>query len=310
MDRKEIVKKLIEMGIIPTPEIIEKVNKKGFDALIKESIKGEKKKQPTEEQIEVNIRETQKKKKLSPKDFASLYKDRYEKIQKILSEKIDVVSINKIKNVFSEISIIGMVIEKTLNGFLVEDLTGKIEVVSTADVSEDDVIGIKGHVRENKLFANEIVYPDIPFNREIGKMKAFAFLVEKPTSGDIENIRNSNIIVTSHEISDAPIDVKNKVIIKNISNPAFIEMKRGKEKIGLLVYKPHKDIKPEQAIAILKKRCFPIDKEQIWSVNTINTVPDIFWIITSAKETKIYKGILLIFSPRAMVNLETKEVEF
>ncbi len=306
MDKKEIIKKLIEKGIIPTPENIKKATENGFEFLSAEKVSGERK--PVEkrkDEIEFFVKEAREKEKISAADVANFYKNRYEKIRKILLEKVDAVSINKLKNIFSEVSVIGMVSEKTQSGFLLEDLTGQIEVVSKEEVDLDDVIAVKGYVRENKIFATEIIYPDIPFNRKIGKIKASVLLTRK-----VENTKSVNdvdIIITPREI----INEERKIDITN--NPAFIKLKKGNDELSLLIFEKNKDVEMNEPLSILKKRYFPIKRNEIkWSIdpNIIEEVPDIFWITSKDSKFKVHKGVLLIFAERAKVDMETKEVEF
>ncbi len=121
-------------------------------------------------------------KKRDIKDFISYFKVRYESLKKLLmvrQELQNLVSINRLlnKNQIDTISIIGLVSEKhiTKNGNLilkVEDITGSISVLvskgrkdvfeESLNIVEDEVIGIVGVVRNNLLFVNNIIWPDIP----------------------------------------------------------------------------------------------------------------------------------------------------
>jgi len=121
-------------------------------------------------------------KKRDIKDFISYFKVRYESIKKLLmgrQELQNLVSINRLlnKNQRDVVSIIGLVSEKriTQNKNLilkVEDITGSISVLINKDkkdifeevsnIVEDEVIGVIGVVGNKILFANNVIWPDIP----------------------------------------------------------------------------------------------------------------------------------------------------
>lgn len=116
-------------------------------------------------------------KKIEVKDFVSHFRDRYEKIKKILEQRDfdNLSSIRKIGDNHGSYTIIAMVsgkrITKNKNIFIeVEDLTGnsivlvnqnKKEVFDIArDLLEDDVVAFSVSGTKDMLFANDIIYPD------------------------------------------------------------------------------------------------------------------------------------------------------
>lgn len=127
-------------------------------------------------------------KKREPQDFTDYFGSRYRAIEKILKqhqELRNVVSINKLapKKEKEELSVIGMVEDKqvTKNGnllLIVEDPTGRKMVLinknkpalfkDAKDIVLDEVIGVIGVCADSLVFANEIVWPDIP-NKELKK---------------------------------------------------------------------------------------------------------------------------------------------
>lgn len=124
MDRKEAVRQLISRGEIPTPELIEgmisgKPPTRETDGGVKKN----------EGEIQVRTLSPEKKEKLSPQDFTSYYNNKYDGLREILSSKIGAISINKARETFGEVSVIGMVREKTPTGYMIEDTTGSIELV-------------------------------------------------------------------------------------------------------------------------------------------------------------------------------------
>ena len=129
-------------------------------------------------------------KKREPQDFVDYFNNRYRALEKILKQHQELqntISINKIGNKKEKesTSIIGIVNEKQLtkNGnlmLLLEDPTGQKKVIinknkpalfkEAKDIVLDEVIGVKGVSVENIIFANNIIWPDVPSNKELKKM--------------------------------------------------------------------------------------------------------------------------------------------
>ncbi len=140
-------------------------------------------------------KETEKKREIQ--DFVKYYKHRYNAIKEILQGRLELknpISINRLsnKNRGEPVSIIGVVGDKkiTKNGNItltIEDPTGSILVLITKDKLDlfsiaknlvpDEVIGINGSYGSNLLFGNEILFPDIPLNKEFKKSKDETYAV-------------------------------------------------------------------------------------------------------------------------------------
>lgn len=123
--------------------------------------------------------ETKPDKKLEVKDFVGNFRARYSALQRILMNRGDLsqnlVSINKIGNDRSAISIIGCVVSKriTKNKNLIikfEDLTGEINALVRFDREDifekgkelqlDDIVAIKASGNREMLFVSDIIFPD------------------------------------------------------------------------------------------------------------------------------------------------------
>lgn len=120
-------------------------------------------------------------------DFVSYFNARYKEIENILRNRPELqnlTTISRLRNKTDKeaIAIIGMVKEKqtTPKGGLmitVEDPTGWIKVYvnnnraelfsPAKDISVDEVIGILGTSGDKILFANKIIWPDVPLNKEL-----------------------------------------------------------------------------------------------------------------------------------------------
>ena len=128
-------------------------------------------------------------KKREPQDFVDYFNNRYKAIEKILKQRQELkntVSINKILNKKEKesISIIGIVSNKqvTKNGnliFVLEDPTGQKKIIvnknkpslfnDAKDIVLDEVIGVVGVNVDTIVFANNILWPDAPTNKELKK---------------------------------------------------------------------------------------------------------------------------------------------
>jgi len=122
-------------------------------------------------------------------DFIQYFNNRYNSIEKILKQRQElrnIISINRLlsKSDREQVSIISLVRDKktTKNGnyiLTVEDQTGYINVLVNKnkpnlfkiakDIVLDDIIGIVGVNGNNILFANNLLFPDIPMMKEMKK---------------------------------------------------------------------------------------------------------------------------------------------
>jgi len=134
-------------------------------------------------------------KKREPQDFVDYFNNRYKALEKILKQRQElknIVSIGKISNKKEKESaaIIGIVSDKqiTKNGNLVlllEDPTGQRRVLvnknkptlfnEAKDIVLDEVVGVVGVNVDTIIFANNIIWPDTPTNRELKKAEHEAY---------------------------------------------------------------------------------------------------------------------------------------
>jgi len=206
LKKKEIVNYFLKKDIIINVETLEKLDNSEklnllYDSVIKNTddvlflsskenssdilIKPKKERSPVK--ILFNYRELVKKREI--KDFVSYFNNRYKALRSILQQRQElqsVVSVNRIigKKEREQVAFIGMVLEKqiTKNGnyiLIVEDITGSIKVLisknkpdliaEVKDIVEDEVIGIVGASGEGIVFAQAIIHPDVPLNKEFKK---------------------------------------------------------------------------------------------------------------------------------------------
>ena len=119
-------------------------------------------------------------------DFVSYFNSKFFLLQQMMIKRINPISIANIKKTANdEISLIGMVYDLRTTGtgnriIELEDPTGKISCIVMNSNSElfeeannillDEVIGVRGVFKNNYLYINEIIRPDIPATNEIKKL--------------------------------------------------------------------------------------------------------------------------------------------
>ncbi len=128
-------------------------------------------------------------KKREPQDFVDHFSNRYKAIEKILKQHQELkntISISKINNKKEKesLAIIGIVSSKqtTKNGnllIILEDPTSQIKVIvnknkpslfnDAKDIVLDEVIGVVGVNIGSFVFANNLIWPDVPTNKELRK---------------------------------------------------------------------------------------------------------------------------------------------
>ncbi|TKJ17403.1 hypothetical protein CEE44_02610 [Candidatus Woesearchaeota archaeon B3_Woes] len=126
-------------------------------------------------------------KKREVQDFVYLFNKRFDSIEKILKNRVELQNLLSIKRIKQKqdkdnLSLIAIVGDKkiTKNGNIiltVEDRTDSINVLINKnkpdlfklarDIVADEIIGVVGVNGENIVFANNVVWPEIPSNKEI-----------------------------------------------------------------------------------------------------------------------------------------------
>ncbi|MFH1510869.1 MAG: DNA-directed DNA polymerase II small subunit [Candidatus Woesearchaeota archaeon] len=136
-------------------------------------------------------------KKIEVQDFVNLFLSRYRKLERLLNQRTELTNLISISRIITKkeketVSLIGIVSGKhhTKNGNLVltmEDPTATIKVMvnktkpelydHAKDITLDEVIGITGVSSDKIVFANTIVWPEIPRDRELRKSKEESYAV-------------------------------------------------------------------------------------------------------------------------------------
>lgn len=277
MNKKGIISFFLKEGIMLSPELLERINENNKEEILRE-LKGENK-----EEGEKKEERNERGRGVSVEDVLKYYRKKYEIMSNILLKKLDAVSINKGKKIFSKTSIIGRVKERTTKGFIIEDVTGETEVITdNRTVSIGDVIGLKGWFKENGFFPEEIIWPDIPLSNK----------------GNIPNI------LLTRKLTDRVREEGGKgFIIINLDsqtkmneNPFWLFTQNKEKKTSVLVLKPPKKIEHQMVANFLKRRELPHEKE-VGSYITylLEEIPDVLWLVDNKENwSKNYKGVLVV----------------
>ena len=292
MDAKQqILAQFLKEGLLLSPEALEKITESNTTQMLEKARSAgalvfSVQEKPAEHSLEV--RKLHKRLKLTPQDYAKYYNARFEGLRNILLRKLEgVVSVSNAKKAASQVTTIGMVREHTPRGFIIEDTTGWAEVVTKAeDVVPDDVIAVKAGVKEEKLFAEEMIWPDVPMSRKHIRPDMDIVLSEKDG-------HKGTIVITPEAVFD--LDKKKT----SLPDPGWITINTGTGPVTILVYKPAKPASQKEALGWLRKRHLSPTREHIRGTEDtflIEPIPDVLWIVQADKWKESYKGVIMISS--------------
>ena len=140
---------------------------------------------------------TEDSKKREPQDFIDYFNNRYKALEKILRQRQQLkntTSINKLNNnkEMENVAIIGIINDKqtTKNGnllIILEDPTKQIKAIvnknkpkllhDAKDLVLDEIVGVTGVKLGEVIFVNEIIWPDIPSEKELKKQNEEKFAI-------------------------------------------------------------------------------------------------------------------------------------
>jgi len=287
VDKKMVVKKLFEKGVLVTPETLEGLDEKSADELAGsgQAVVG-----GFPEKARARVFLPEEKEKVSVKDFGRFYMEKYDGIRGMLSERHAPVSISNSAKSFDEVFVIVMVREHTPSGFVGEDMTGSVEVVSEKRLQLGDVVGVRGHVREGRVVESETVYPDVPLPKGVRRANFSVVLTSKRVEDGLQ------VVFGDGEQQDGVVYVS--------KSPARVELNG----IKILVFEGEGEPKEW-----LKRRHLPGGVRGPRDFFLIKDVPDVLWNVSSGNRAESYKGVTIIQTDRkswAKVNLFTRRVEF
>ena len=176
MNKKESIKTLLGLGILPTPNEIKKLQER--EKIEQKPIK--KVSTGAMSKVEVIQSFEYKPKKITVEDFTQNFRSRYRAIKDMLLNRAEAegaVSISKLTQTKEKATIIAIIsnINKLPTGTIrltLEDPSGEIMGIISSKNTElikksqylslDEVIALTGSLGKNVFFINDIIWPDIP----------------------------------------------------------------------------------------------------------------------------------------------------
>jgi hypothetical protein len=305
MDKQEIVRKLLSRGIMVAPETLEKMKGTETDESLAKKYEAAAGGIDTTDKgkLKCTLRAPEAQERITPDDAVRRNAQRFERLKSIFLGRTDAVSIRNLGRTTAKICIVGQVRENKRDGFMLEDTTGEIAVKAQEKAETGDVIAVKGWIRENVLFADDIVYPDIPINREINVMDGSVLLASERGIDDVP----ADVTLTPDTLSGSGKE-------RRMPNPAWVFLERGGAKITLLIYRTAESIDREKALSWLRRRYIGTEKGPLPNNDMVlDHVPDILWLISENEPWTVnYKGVTVISFGRrkkSLVDLKTRKVQ-
>lgn len=177
-DKKSIVSQFMQRGKLLTPEALEHIYSTGNIDITTSDLLISLDKFQDDVKVLKNL--VQKPKEIRTEDFIRFYNSKYEKMKKILVNRVqkNFVSLNKLDASRSEVFVLGIVKDiKEKDGkkhVELEDLTTSVTVIfDEGEVELDEVVAVKAISAGKILYGKEIFHPDIPIRSPAkGKGKA------------------------------------------------------------------------------------------------------------------------------------------
>jgi len=279
MNKKQILSVFLKEGVLLSPETLERVNEENYEETLRSIKNGEKPGINTK----TETKPEKGKRVVGVKEFLGYYNGKYDFLKEILLKKMDAVSINKGKKIFSKTSVIGRVKERTKKGFLIEDVTGEIEVTTDKkEIEKGDVIGLKGWFKEGGFMPDEFVWPDIPLTNN-PELPDF-LLTEKTSAKTTEKTGKSVLLISLDSRKEGR------------ENPAWISVSEKGKGFLVLVFKPEERVSPEDFPNFFKRRELPHKKDGgIHITSVIKNIPNVVWFVQNRKNwTRNYRGVVVV----------------
>ena len=288
MRKEDIVEKFLEQGFLLSPKMLDtltddcienifSISKTANNIVIQEI------KKPKHILKSTNVKEQEK---LSPKNFIEYNKTKYDTIKIILLQKTKPISIDKCKQ-NTDATIIGFVIDRTQQGYVIEDTTKKIEIRTSENLQLNSVLGFSGKLKENMFFVEKTTFPDIPLDNEIKTTNLTICFSEKHST------KNADILITLEGKEN-----ENTLVLQTPGKGKLNDIK-------IISYKPEIPLKKEECMKFLKYRFIPETKPNTNFI--IKEVPDIFWIVQDEEWIENYKGVTIISTKDMLFDLGNRK---
>jgi hypothetical protein len=290
MEKRDILELFLKNDVMLSPEEFETIDEKNYMHMLEE-------KKGASSKDDIIVSKTRSG-RISCDQFVRASVNKFEFLRGIILKKTEAVSINKAKKVFSEVTVIGRVKEATSRGFIIEDVTGEAEVFyENRDISVGDVVGLKGYFKENGLFPNQVVWPDIPLDNVPKPPGIRITLTTKVKDGHMPGL-----IV-------CPDSEKACNVVTGFGRSGSVNITKHGSSLLLMAYSRTNEIKEEDTVKILKKRSLPVDGPV---ENVMEEIPHIFWLFDNKRNwIKNYRGVIIISTDsESFADYDGQEVGF
>ncbi|MBI4181507.1 MAG: hypothetical protein HY520_00875 [Candidatus Aenigmarchaeota archaeon] len=272
MDKKAAVERLLARGVLVTPEVLsqlteDQVEQVGGEGAVVTAV-------PAGPVVELPAEQAS----LTVADVVGFYREKYDRLRDLLLQRVEPISVSHTGKVFQAVALILMVREAALQGFVGEDPTGTVEVVCKDRPEPKDVVGVRGYMREGKVVASELVWPDVPL----------------PKGG------KRGVV----ELGPAGVRVGRWPAVAVARAPARVRA------ADLEILACRGEGPPEEW---LRKRCLPGPPRATANPYVLTRVPDVLWVQGREEGSKIYKGVMIVQTREgqgARVDLEQGSVVF
>lgn len=226
------------------------------------------------------------------------------------SNQKNLVSVKNVGSTGDSVTIIGMVRELIDGGFVIDDGTGSIEVLSDKKVLEDIVLGAEGKMSNGRLSASNLIFPDIPASKmktSKGRILISRGMIPKDS---LEGVTHIILDSPSGPVPSEPDVIISRGSVKQdnafqISMPSRIDING----IKILVFES--SLTQEAAITALRSR--HLNPTQFFDGDPLllKDVPDIAVCMSDSPIFANYKGVTLVSPAGASytIDLETREVK-
>lgn len=197
METKELVAKLMDSGVLITPEQLTELQAGTISEELKQQLPTHLRDELTNEhRVEVTFNYTKPAKPRTYDDFVAYWKHRFNGLSGMLRRRQELQGVMGINRLLGQnnnrVALIGMINEKNItkndNVILkLEDPTGDITVIvskrdpklleQAKNLVLDEVIGVTGSCKDKTVFADKILHPDIPLGKELKKQRTEEYLI-------------------------------------------------------------------------------------------------------------------------------------
>ncbi|MBI4176514.1 MAG: hypothetical protein HY518_04865 [Candidatus Aenigmarchaeota archaeon] len=284
MDKKAVVRMFLERGVLLSKEVLDKIDEGNVAAHLESQpqivLQAEK------ENTVIDVEYPEVKARLMPEDFHRHVVKKYELIRGIIAKKVDAMSINTAKKEHAA-TVIGVVKSSTGNGFILEDPTGEIDVISSEGADPGDIVAVVGGVKEGIIIGEEIIHPDIPMIRGSGSIDGM-LTVRLHDKGMVLN--------TGGKVTHIGAMITRTTLRKAGGSVMLLAF------LG--------EATKEMATSWLKKRQLPTRLPYENALNIMEQIPDFLIVASKAPFYSVYKGVAILGVDKeksAEINLRTKE---